>query len=157
MKKTNVKIGRNWEQVAALPWRIDADGKLRILLVTSRTSGKWMLPKGWPMEGLSDAEAALIEAREEAGVEGRASSLPIGSYHYLKLFCDGTTSPSQAKIFPVKVTSVAKNWDEKNQRSRRWMRPKKAAEMAFEPDLKRFFADLRDETVVLFTAIAPAP
>ena len=156
MKKLNDKIGRNCEQVAALPWRIDEDGKMRILLVTSRTNAKWMLPKGWPMEGRSDSEAALIEAREEAGVDGQASSVPIGSYHYLKLFCDGRTSPSRARIYPVRVMSVAKNWDEKGERLRRWMRPKKAAAMVFEPDLKRFFAALRDETVFHFDDLAPA-
>ena len=57
------------DQVAALPWRIDSDGKLRVLLVTSRTNGKWMLPKGWPMSGKSAGQAAGIEAKQEGGVE----------------------------------------------------------------------------------------
>lgn len=103
------------------------------------------------MEGKLDAEAALVETREEAGVDGQASSLPIGSYRYLKLFADGRTIPAQAKVYPIRVTAVAKKWDEQKQRSRRWMRPKKAAQLAFEPDLKRFLADLNDETVVLFS------
>ncbi|MDB5613166.1 MAG: hypothetical protein JWQ22_819, partial [Devosia sp.] len=61
------------EQVASLPWRLDEDGKIRVLLVTSRTNGKWMLPKGWPMEGKSDPETALVETREEAGADGQVS------------------------------------------------------------------------------------
>ena len=63
-------------QVAALPWRTDADGKIRILLVTSRTNGKWMLPKGWPIKGKSESEAALTEAQEEAGIDGTVSPMP---------------------------------------------------------------------------------
>ena len=138
------------EQVAALPWRLDSKGKLRILLVTSRTNGKWMLPKGWPMDGKSPSEAAQIEAREEAGVEGEVSDNAIGSFRYIKLFGDGTSTHAQALVYPVRVTSVLPQWDEKHQRSRNWLRPKKAAEMVFEPDLRRFLLALRDESLVLF-------
>nr|WP_314260400.1 NUDIX hydrolase [uncultured Devosia sp.] len=142
--------GESCEQVAALPWRVDKDGKLRILLVTSRTNGKWMLPKGWLMEGLAAHEAAEIEAREEAGVAGTVSSSPIGSFHFLKLFDDGASLPAQATVFPLRVTSELKTWDEKKERDRRWMRPKEASRLAFEPDLKRFLLDLRDEALPLF-------
>lgn len=138
------------EQVAALPWRRGSDGKLLVLLVTSRTNAKWMLPKGWPMDGKADAEAALIEAREEAGIEGVVSQSPIGSYRYTKLFDDGRSMLAQAIIYPIAVTNELKNWDEKDQRSRRWVRPRKAARLAFEPDLKRFLFDLRDEATALF-------
>jgi 8-oxo-dGTP pyrophosphatase MutT (NUDIX family) len=137
-------------QVAALPWRIDDDGTIRVLLVTSRTNGKWMLPKGWPMPGITDADAALIEAQEEAGIEGIVSPLPVGSYHYIKLFDDGSTIPAQAVIYPVRVTSEHPHWPEKGQRARKWFRPRKAAKLAFEPDLSRFLSDLVQERVVLF-------
>lgn len=142
MEKTVTKLDWECEQIAALPWRKSTDGEVRILLVTSRTNAKWMLPKGWPIKGKSDAETALVEASEEAGIDGQVSDAPIGSYFYLKLYDDGRAVPSQAVVYPIRVTSVAKKWDEKKQRSRRWMRPKKAAEMAFEPDLKRFLSDL---------------
>lgn len=135
------------EQVAALPWRVDKDGKLRILLVTSRTNGKWMLPKGWLMDGRAPHEAAAIEAQEEAGVVGQANHVPIGTFHYIKLFNDGGSAPAQATVFPVKVTSELKKWDEKKERSRRWMRPKEASKRAFEPDLKRFLSELSDEAL----------
>lgn len=137
-------------QVAALPWRTDADGKIRVLLVTSRTNGKWMLPKGWPIKGKSEAEAALTEAREEAGIDGTVSPLPIGSYHYLKLFDDGSTKPAQAVVYAVRVKSERGNWDEKSERERKWFRPQEAATVAFEPDLKRFLADLSGERIILF-------
>ncbi|WP_449397218.1 NUDIX hydrolase [Devosia riboflavina] len=138
------------EQVAALPWRVELDGKLRVLLVTSRTNGKWMLPKGWPMRGKSDPQSALIEAQEEAGIEGEVSRLPIGSYRYTKFFDDGSTTPSQAMIYPVRVTAVNATWDEMNDRERRWVRPRKAARLVFEPDLSRFLIDLADERIALF-------
>ncbi|WEK06804.1 MAG: NUDIX hydrolase [Candidatus Devosia phytovorans] len=140
--------GSECGQVAALPWRQDADGKVRLLLVTSRTNAKWMLPKGWPMEGKTAAEAALVEANEEAGIDGEVSEAPIGSYRYLKLFDEGRSLPAKAVNYPVAVTTEMKNWDEKGQRSRRWFRPRRAAQMAFEPDLKRFLANLSDDTLV---------
>lgn len=136
--------------MAALPWRLDKDGKVRVLLVTSRTNGKWMLPKGWLIDGHEPHEAAEIEAKEEAGVVGDISAAPIGSFHYLKLFDDGQSASAQARVFPVKVTSELKNWDEMKQRNRRWMRPREASKLAFEPDLKRFLLDLRDEALSLF-------
>lgn len=138
------------QQVAALPWRMDADGKLRILMITSRTNAKWMLPKGWPMPDISPAQAALIEAREEAGVEGTVSESPIGSYHYIKLFEDGSTKSFQAMIYPLRVEVEHANWDEKAERCRQWLRPRKAARSAFEPDLSRFLIDLATERVTLF-------
>ena len=94
-------IGQTCDQVAALPWRQGADGKVRILLITSRTNGKWMLPKGWRMDGKTDFESALIEAREEAGIDGEVSQVPIGSYRYIKLFDDGGSMPAQAVVYPV--------------------------------------------------------
>jgi 8-oxo-dGTP pyrophosphatase MutT (NUDIX family) len=137
-------------QVAALPWRIDADGKMRILLVTSRTNGKWMLPKGWPMPKMTPAQAALVEAREEAGVDGAIAQIPIGSYRYVKLFADGSTKPSQALIYALRVEDLKSDWDEKGQRVRRWFRPKKAAKVVFEQDLARFMMDLSAERIVMF-------
>jgi len=144
--------GASCDQVAALPWRIDADGKLRILLVTSRTNAKWMLPKGWPMSGKSPGQAASIEAKEEAGVEGVASEIAIGSYRYIKLFDDGTSAPAQALVYPVRVTEELSKWEESGQRQRSWYRPKKAADLVFEPDLRRFLLDLRKDALVLFAA-----
>ena len=148
-------IGETCDQVAALPWQQGADGKVRILLITSRTNGKWMLPKGWRMDGKSDFESALIEAREEAGIDGEVSQVPIGSYRYIKLFNDGGSMPAQAVVYPVNVTSQREKWDEKHQRSRRWVSLKKAAELVFEPDLKRFLFGLREEALVMFTAAGP--
>jgi 8-oxo-dGTP pyrophosphatase MutT (NUDIX family) len=136
-------------QVAALPWRLDADGSVQVLLITSRTNAKWMLPKGWPMADRDDAQAALQEAREEAGIDGLVASAPIGSYHFIKLFDDGRTKPAQAIIYSLKVTQQRSKWSEKGQRKRRWFSPAKAATAVTEPDLARFLRNLADGRVVL--------
>lgn len=137
------------QQVAALPWRRDAKGQVSVLLVTSRTNAKWMLPKGWPMPDMADAVAALQEAREEAGIDGAVSPTPIGSYRYMKLFDDGSVKPAQAVIYSLRVTQEHSKWDEKNQRQRRWFTPKKAAKAVTEPDLARFLRNLASDRIIL--------
>ena len=77
------------KQVAALPWRLNAEGELEILLVTSRISQHWLLPKGWPMDGKSNSKSALQEAFEEAGIEGRISKARLGKFTYRKIAEDG--------------------------------------------------------------------
>ncbi|MBN9333055.1 NUDIX hydrolase [Devosia sp.] len=136
-------------QVAALPWRRDSDGAVLVLLITSRNNGKWMLPKGWPIKGLSDADSARQEALEEAGVEGEIDAHAIGSYRYSKLFGNGTSAPGQALIFPLTVTRERKGWKEKGQRRRRWVTTEEAAHLAHEPDLARFLSNLAAGRVLL--------
>ncbi|WP_449394903.1 NUDIX hydrolase [Devosia riboflavina] len=149
MANTAPAISALCHQVAALPWRREADGSISVLLITSRTNGKWMLPKGWPIKGLNEAESARQEALEEAGVEGIIDTQAVGSYRYSKLFSDGSSTPGQAVIFPLAVTREKKGWKEKGQRQRRWMSPREAAEAAHEPDLSRFLADLAAGDVML--------
>ena len=136
-------------QVAALPWRRGTKGEVEVLLVTSRTNAKWMLPKGWPMPEIGDAAAAMLEAHEEAGIRGNVAVAPIGSYHFIKLFDDGTSKPAQAVIYSLRVTEQHKKWDEKAQRQRRWFSAKKAAKAVFEPDLARFLRNLASDRVIL--------
>jgi 8-oxo-dGTP pyrophosphatase MutT (NUDIX family) len=137
-------------QVAALPWREASGGGVEVLLITSRTNGRWMLPKGWPMPGRTDADAAGIEAFEEAGVRGRMSALPLGSYHFIKLLKDDvSTLPSQAVIFGLRVEEILKKWPEKTERQRKWMSPAEASEAVWEPDLARFLRGLAAGRVVL--------
>ena len=76
-------------QYAALPYRLGRDG-LEILLITSRGSGRWIIPKGWPMAGLSPSQAAALEALEEAGVTGNVSADSVGRYGYDKELADDT-------------------------------------------------------------------
>ncbi|MBV8474759.1 MAG: NUDIX domain-containing protein, partial [Hyphomicrobiales bacterium] len=71
-------------QVGALPIRWDEGGQPQILLLTSRETRRWIIPKGWPMKGRTAWDAAAQEALEEAGVVGRPHKKPIGSYVYFK-------------------------------------------------------------------------
>ena len=68
------------QQVGALPYRTIDKGKVELLLITSRDTGRWLIPKGWPMTGVKDYDAAAQEAWEEAGVVGPVRRKPIGSY-----------------------------------------------------------------------------
>lgn len=122
-------------QVGALCWRYDA-GKLRILVITSRNTKRWILPKGWVMPGKSAGKAASIEAWEEAGVSGKVSRKPIGAFRYLK-FGSGKTPdlPCQVDVYGIKVRDVASKWPEKHERKRRWMSPKRAASRVAEKEL----------------------
>ena len=136
-------------QLAALPWRRENDGSLSVLLVTSRTNKKWMLPKGWAISGKTDAQAAAQEALEEGGVEGNIAEAPLGSYAYIKLFDDGTTKPSQAVVFSLQVTRQRREWSERRQRRRKWFTPDAAAEAVFERDLSRLLTGVAAGRIVL--------
>lgn len=127
----------NRVQVAALCYR-KSKGEKEVLLVTTRGTGRWMLPKGWPMTGKSAAEAARIEAWEEAGVKSaKVGRRPVGAIDYLKHYDDGLTEPCSAKVYPIKVAKMVDDFPEAGQRKRRWVSAKQAAEMVEEESLKR--------------------
>ena len=121
-------------QFGALCYRI-ADGKVQILLISSRGSGRWILPKGWPMDGETPARAAATEAYEEAGVEGKVSNVCLGIYSYTKSIPKGDNLPIVVAVFPFKVTKMLKRYPEAGQRRRKWVSLKKAADLISEPEL----------------------
>ena len=121
-------------QVAALPWRKTKDG-VKVMLVTSRDSGRWVLPKGWPEFGEQFCEAAAREAGEEAGLNGVISAQEAGRYYYSKGLADGSAVHCEVMVYPLEVDDVADKWKEKGQRKRKWMSPAKAAQMVAEADL----------------------
>lgn len=132
-------------QFGALCWRREA-GKLRILLITSRDTGRWVTPKGWPMHGKTPAEAAAQEAWEEAGVSGIVGPEAVGVFSYIKPL-DRTRMPCLAMIFPLEVREIHKKWPEDHERTRKWFSPKKAAKMVNEHELKQIilrFAEMQD-------------
>jgi 8-oxo-dGTP pyrophosphatase MutT (NUDIX family) len=127
-------------QYAALPWR-HAGRRIEILLITSRETRRWVIPKGWPMKGRAPQEAAAVEAMEEAGIAGEIASVAIGSYRYMKgRKCDRAL-PSQVIVFPLEVASQLEHWKEKDQRQSRWFPYPKAASLVAEPALKRLIRD----------------
>ena len=132
-RKTDIRA-----QFAALCWRI-VDDKVEICLVTSRTRGRWILPKGWPMHKQTPAAAAAMEAYEEAGLRGEVLDICLGIYSYIKPL-GNVNAPIVAMVYPVHVTDVLSDWPEKHQRKRKWFSPKKAAKKLEEPALKRIVA-----------------
>lgn len=121
-------------QFAALCTRRKA-GHIEVLLITSRDTGRWILPKGWPMAGKSGGETALTEAWEEAGVVGHLAGAALGSYGALKELVSGKPMPSRVEVHPVRVERLAAKFPEKGQRRRKWMTAKKAAKSVAEPEL----------------------
>ena len=122
-------------QVGALVWRME-NGVLEVLLVTSRDTGRFVIPKGWPMKGLSDAKAAAQEAYEEAGVEGKPGKTPIGHYSYSKIFGPGFALPCVVDVYAMQLDKILKRWPEKQERKRRWMLLHDAALSVHEPELR---------------------
>ena len=121
-------------QFGALCWRKHRD-EVQVLMVTSRRTKRWILPKGWPQDGATPAEAAATEAWEEGGVRGKAKPICLGIYSYSKEFEDSENLPCVVAVFPIKVTRLEKSWPEAKIRKRRWFSLKKAASMVREPEL----------------------
>lgn len=122
-------------QVAALPVRKTQGGSLEVLLVTSRDTGRWVLPKGWPSRRLEDKDAAAREAKQEAGVVGKISSKPIGNYRYRKI--EGQTSRLvEVSVYVLKVQKEKKRWREQDERERRWFPVAMAARCVRERKLR---------------------
>lgn len=121
-------------QFGALCWR-RKNGKVQILLVTSKKSRRWIIPKGWPQHGATPAEAAITEAWEEAGVSGKAKTVCLGIFSYVKALPDDESLPCVVAVFPLKVASLARDWPEKRLRKRKWVSPKKAAVLVQEREL----------------------
>lgn len=114
-------------QVAALPYRRRSDGTLEVLLVTSRGTGSWILPKGWPMAGKTLAEAAAQEAYEEAGVRGRARQEEIGRFAHAKSQLLAEPLHCEVAVFPMAVERELAVWPERRQRTRAWFAVEEAA------------------------------
>ena len=131
-------------QVAALPYRPEADGNIRVMLITSRETQRWVLPKGNLIKGLRAHEAAAQEAYEEAGVEGIACPTLIGSYTYAKRRKTGLMRTVAVDVFPFAVTGQADEWPEQDERTTAWFTLPNAAAAVDEPELKAIIAGFRD-------------
>lgn len=127
-------------QFAALCYRL-VRGKPEILLISSRGTGRWIVPKGWPMPDRTPAASAAQEAWEEAGVKGQTLEQCIGLYSYDKEMEEGDDLPVLALVYPLRVTSLATDFPEAGQRRRKWFTPKKAASKVDEPELARLLRD----------------
>jgi 8-oxo-dGTP pyrophosphatase MutT (NUDIX family) len=136
------KIGK---QIAALPMRWDEDGAFKVLMVTSRDTGRWVMPKGWTMDGKKPWTAAEIEALEEAGAVGYVGQAVLGKYTYKKKLDNGTSLKCEVDVYPMVVESLKRNWKERHQRKRKWFSAKAAAKRVSEPKLAELLRSLANK------------
>ncbi len=109
------------------------------MLATSRDTGRWIIPKGWPMAGKAAHEAAEREALEEAGVAGKIHEKPLGFYNYNKALKDGLCVTCQVQVYPLEVIGTARKFKEKGERRIEWVSCQEAAARVQEPQLKALF------------------
>jgi 8-oxo-dGTP pyrophosphatase MutT (NUDIX family) len=131
-------------QMASLCWRL-RKGRVQVLLVTSRETRRWVIPKGWPMEGVTLEAAAAREAWEEAGVTGQISSDPLGRFVYDKVLRDRSVRSCCVTVYPMRVKEMRGRWPERKERRRKWFSPEKAAKKVAEPELRALLHLLADD------------
>ena len=119
-----------YDQSAVIPFQI-INNKIKILLITSLKSKRWIFPKGFVENELSAQQSAEKEAYEEAGIEGQVHDLLLGEYKYNKW--GGTC---HVKVFPLHVTKVYDEWPEDDLRKRKWMSLKDAFDNVKKSELQ---------------------
>ncbi len=130
-------------QFGALPFAVGPDGGIRVLLLTSRETKRWVIPKGWPMRHRKPHEAAAQEAFEEAGVTGAVlGKRPVGQYSYSKVIAPSVAVPCVVKVFLLQVSDQAEEWPERHERTVRWFDPRVASEKVAEPELAALLRNL---------------
>src|SRR5262245_29577687 len=122
-------------QYGALPYRLSAGSRPQFMLVTSRETRRWIIPKGWPKKGKSPHHSAAREAFEEAGVVGAIARRPVGTFSYEKRLRNGGAVVCQVRVFPLEVRRQNKQWPEKRERVVKWLSAAQAAEKGKEPKL----------------------
>ena len=128
-------------QYGAICWRMHR-GKVEVLLITSRDTGRWVIPKGWPMEGRSPAEAAAREAWEEAGVQGQVADDGLGQFAYEKVLSPKRALSCEVQVFALRVAKVVDKFPERKERRRKWFAAEKAARKVNEPQLRALLEGL---------------
>jgi 8-oxo-dGTP pyrophosphatase MutT (NUDIX family) len=135
-------------QFAALCWRMRRD-KPEVLLITSRDTGRWVIPKGWQVAGKDGAASAAQEAWEEAGVTGAVGTEPLGRYGYDKVLTPDMHLPCAVSVYALRVAALARKFPERGERRRKWFTAEKAARKVAEPDLRILLQAVASGAVVL--------
>lgn len=138
-------------QYGALCWRMHR-GRVEVLLITSRDTGRWVIPKGWPMEGRRPDEAAAQEAWEEAGVTGESGATALGLFSYDKARKSKEALPCVVTVYPLRVERLAARFPERAERRRRWFSADRAARLVAEPELRSMLAQLAADPSALHPA-----
>ena len=123
-------------QSGALPWRFKRRKKAEVLLVTGRRSGRWMIPKGWPVAGKSLADSAAQEAFEEAGIKGKIDPKPIGTFRHVKQHLLLGMLEVDILVHPMAVERELGDWPERRERTRKWFDLDKAADRVDSEELR---------------------
>lgn len=124
-------------QIAALCFR-QGDKEPEVLLVSTRDTGRFILPKGWPETDKPACETAIIEAYEEAGIVGKVDPRPLGSFRSFKGLSDGIRIRTKVLVFKIRFEKQLKDFPEIGQRELVWLPLSEAIEAADEPALRRF-------------------
>ena len=128
-------------QYGALPYRFTPMAALEILIVTTRQSRRWIVPKGWPIKRLTPSKSAAREAFEEAGVRGKIGAKPFGNFRYKKAAdANGADVDCEVQVYPLLVRRQSATWPEAGQRVVQWVDPEKAISLIREPELKSIVA-----------------
>ena len=128
-------------QYGALCWRMHR-GKVEVLLITSRDTGRWIIPKGWPISGLTPAGTAAREAWEEAGVEGDIADTGLGAFGYAKVLGPKRIVPCSVQVFGLRVAELKDKFPAQKVRRRKWFGLEKAARKVAEPELRQLLLAL---------------
>ena len=135
-------------QFAALPWRIGQDGICQVMLLTSRETRRWVIPKGWPIKGRKPAEVAALEAYQEAGLHGHVvGKRPVGNFHYDKQLAKGAV-PCEVQVFLFYVERQISDWPEKHQRVTQWFDVADASSRVVEKGLGEIIGRLQNDPVL---------
>jgi 8-oxo-dGTP pyrophosphatase MutT (NUDIX family) len=127
----------------------ESDRAIEVLLITSRDTGRWVIPKGWGIAKKTSSEVAKQEAWEEAGIRGRVWKKSIGSFEYRKALQGGKTVPAQVCVHLILVSRVDQRYPEQGERTLRWCSPLEAAKLVDEPELKVLFTKVSNEVAKL--------
>lgn len=129
------------QQFGALAY-VEAPGGRLVLLITSRQSRRWVIPKGWPEPGLAPRELVALEALEEAGIAGEVGAMPIGTYTYVKQLRLLSWVRCRVAVYPLHVGVQHLEWKEKPSRTLLWCAPEEAATRVRERGLARLLRRL---------------
>lgn len=141
--KLNPPAQRPKLQYGVIPYRHGrAKDRIEIMLITSRNTRRWIVPKGWPIGRKPARDVARREALEEAGLEGAIGQSPFGSFHYQKRLKDGSVIPCRVDVFAFEVERQRKTWLERSERKRRWFDSERAIKLVREQELKTLIGAL---------------